>query len=258
MRWITLAAALALAALYTALAPTPARAMPTAELRAVHPAQTGDLSRNTIVRLRVGYESADPITIHATLVDASGRAIGINGGMALRPAGRGEAALWVGALGALRAEAIDLVLGRPGAAAPILRFRVPYAVSFTGEAGGGPMPAPAWYAALEAEQQRAWADHHAANPAPEAGPLADAALLATPLYPFVQIAALIFLRGRWRLAAALPLVVTGPLLAVLLLVPLAGGNIGLLPIVLVFAAPPSVLYLVGLLAVRLLVRARSG
>lgn len=232
-----------------------ASAQPSARVVEVHPRALAGSARDTIVRLRIAYESPHDVVLSATLIDAAGTAIGINGGGALRQAGRGEAALWVGARTALVARGIELRIASPdGREAPV-RLHMPLAISFTDAPGGGAVAAPAWFVALEAEQRAAWAEHRARNPPAPRGLLddllAEAMIAALPLYPIAQIAMLVWLRGRWRLAAALPLLATGPLLAIVLWAGLVEANVGLLPIVAIFLFAPALAYLLVLAVMRL-------
>lgn len=228
---------------------TAARA--SAQVVEIHPNARAGLGRDTIVRLRLAYESPRDVVLSATLIDAAGAAIGINGGGALRPAGRGEAALWVGTRTALVARGIEVHIAALDSREAPVRLRMPLSISFTDAPGGSAAAPPGWFVALEAQQREARAAHALRNPPPPRGLLdellAEAMIAALPLYPIAQIAMLVWLRGRWRLAAALPLLATGPLLAIVLWAGFVEANVGLLPIVAIFLFAPALAYL-GLVA----------
>lgn len=78
--------------------------------------------------------------------------------------------------------------------------------------------------------------------------LFEALLWAFPVYVGLQWFAARAFAGGWRLAAFLPLLVMGPLLAFTLLAAASGSNLS--PLLLIFASPPACLYLVGLILVR--------
>lgn len=237
----------------------PARAQTTqVGLVATHPSHPIGLGRDTNLYLRLTYESDRPVTLHATLVDETGRPVGINGGGAARPAGTGEAVLWVSARGALAVTRIEIGVHDADGAGPAQTVLLPLDASWRSGPATGPLPPlPAWVESLRAEQAALLAERRAADPAPEDGLLGWLVLWSVPLYSLAQILALVLLAGWWRVAAGLPLLVTGPLVAILVVCTIAGIDFGLLPLVLIIAAPPALLYLAALGLVRMGVRARA-
>jgi hypothetical protein len=78
--------------------------------------------------------------------------------------------------------------------------------------------------------------------------LFDALLWALPAYVALQWYTLQAWQGGWRIAALVPLLVMGPLLAIAILAAVAQSN--LWPVLLIFASPPACLYLLVLAAIR--------
>lgn len=237
----------------------PARAQaPLVTLLQTHPSNTIGLGRDTTLTLRLAYESRRPVSIHATLVDADGHAVGINGGGAARPAGTGEAVVWVAEREARAVRHVEISVYDVDTARPAHRILLPLRASWRGQPALGPIPPePAWVERIRAEQSAVLAERRAANPPREDGILGTVAIWSVPLYPIAQIVALVMTAGWWRVAAGLPLLVTGPLVAILGLCTIVGIDIGLLPLVLVFASPPAVLYLGVLGIVRIGLSARA-
>lgn len=248
---------LALSAVFPAVSPARAQA-PVVSLLETHPARSTGLGRDTTLTLRLAYESAHPVSIHATLVDAEGRAVGINGGGAARPAGAGEAVVWVAAREARAVTQVEISVYEVDAGRPAHRILLPLRASWRDEPARGAAPSPpAWVARIGAEQAAVLAERRAADPPPEDGLLGSLVLWSVPLYPIAQILALVMMAGRWRVAAGLPLLVTAPLVAVLAHAAIVGTDVGLLPLVLVFASPPAILYLGVLGIVRVGLAARA-
>jgi len=250
-------AALVLLLVLTAWVPARAQA-PVVTLLQTHPSNPIGLGRDTTLMLRLAYESQHPVSIHATLVDADGRAVEINGGGAARPAGTGEAVVWVAAREARTVSRVEISVYDVDSARPTHRILLPLRASWRGEPASGPTPPqPAWIERIRAEQSAVLAERQAANPPPEDGIRGTLVLWSVPLYPIAQIIALVMTAGWWRVAAGLPLLVTGPLVAILVFCTIVGIDFGLLPLVLIFASPPAILYLVVLGIVRTGVAARA-
>lgn len=250
-------AALVLFLVLSAVAPARAQA-PVVTLVQTHPSHPIGLGRDTTLTLRLTYESERPVSIHATLVDADGRAVGINGGGAARPAGAGEAVVWVAAREARAVTQVEISVYDVDAARPAHRILLPLQASWRSQPALGPiLPPPAWVERIRAEQASVLAERQAANPPPEDGVLGALVTWSVPLYPLAQIIALVAMTGWWRIAAGLPLLVTGPLVVILVFCTIAGIDFGLLPILLVFASPPAILYLGVLGIVRISVAASA-
>jgi hypothetical protein len=117
--------------------------------------------------------------------------------------------------------------------------------------GPGGRQRAAWAAALSDRQQAMTSQSAAASQGDDVGyigPLMAFAGLSIPGYLILQIVLLFRYSGRWRLAAALPLVGMIPLLLYTLAALAAGSN--LWPLMLLFLTPLAFLYLLAVIVLK--------
>lgn len=228
-----------------------AGAGPLADVVDIAPARGSTVATRTTAWVRIAYDSAQPLRFQAR-----GRYNGteVMQGAAMNsatvyPAGRGEALAWIAfheptildgiAVEVYAADWRPLATlerswplqWRPGATAP---------------------PDPAWVATSRQRDEAAARAWQAALPPPEPQPGLDLLILlagwSVPGYFVLQAVLLLRWRGRWRQAAALPLLGMMPLLAYTLFALLAGSN--LWPLMLIFLTPLALLYLLVLVLAR--------
>jgi hypothetical protein len=102
---------------------------------------------------------------------------------------------------------------------------------------------------MNAAQQRAATASASADPGAAWGiGIALVLMLGVPGYFVLQVVLARRWTGGWRIAALVPLLVMGPA-AVHTLVALAAGS-NLWPIIIIFAAPPALAYLIAMLVAR--------
>jgi hypothetical protein len=133
----------------------------------------------------------------------------------------------------------------------------PFRARWSAEPAATPAKPPKWVAGLRAEEIQIDAEYRRTHP-PEPDPVGDAIVylmfLSVPGYFAAQAFGAFFMRGGWRKAALVPLILMVPALALVILGVLAGSNIA--PIYLIFTAPLATLYFIGLFVARFTIGGR--
>jgi len=221
-----------------------------------HPTLFGQLAGGEAVFVRLAYTSEMPLRFRIEGYAEGQRVAESQSNPApIYPAGEGEALAWMAyqppaAIDELKVIILDI--RRQPLAVKVARVRL----RWEKEASAAGPKQPDWLTRLNSEQQAL-----AALPEPMLDdvpedliprewvlPLAWALVLA---YLVLQVPMAIWFTGRWRWAARGPLIATVPLFLYTIGALSAGSN--LWPLALLFLTPFVLVYLVVLLAVRLLV-----
>ena len=234
-------------------ASVPARAdAPELQLRVIAADPNGHarLGAHDPLYLRVSYKSNVPLRLQAT--GFIGGADQIKGAAynpaPAYPAGEHDALVWVSYAGPARIDTVRITAyGADWKPIGTLSYRV----AAEWAAGGGRRKPATWVAALSVQQQSMASSAMAAG-ADDGGAgigiLISLAFLSVPAYIVLQPVLLWRFAGRWRIAAALPLIGTVPLLLYTLAALAMGSN--LWPLMAIFLTPFALLYLVAVLALR--------
>jgi len=238
-----------LALLAAAALPVRAEAQePTLRVTASDP-DGGRLGKDDALYLRVSYDSAVPLRLQAK---------GFSGGAEVKagarynpapiyPAGADDAVVWVAYAAPTHLD--EIRIAAYGADwKPVATLSYPVTAQWSGP--GGRRPA-AWAAALSDRQQAMTSQSAAASQGDDdgyIGLLITFAGLSIPGYLVLQLVLLFRYSGRWRLAAALPLVGMIPLLLYTLAALAAGSN--LWPLMLIFLTPLAFLYLLAVIILK--------
>jgi hypothetical protein len=236
--------------LVAAVVPTEVGAEPP-QLRVVasDPGLGRELGRNTALYLRLAYRSDVPLRVQVK---------GFNGGEEVRdgvrwnpsstyPAGEGEALAWISYAEPVRLDELRIEISDADWR-PLGVISVPAKARWAAERRPEPRRA-AWVAPMSAAQQRAVAASATADPGAAWGMgIGLVLMLGVPGYFVLQVVLARVWSGGWRIAALVPLLVMAPA-AVHTLVALAAGS-NLWPIVIIFAAPPALAYLLAVLVAR--------
>lgn len=230
-------------------------AVPSVRIMQSYPALFGQVASDRAVFVRLAYSSETPVRFRIEGYAKGEKATESRSNPTPRyPAGEGEALVWLAfdaptVIDELRITLLDdrwqplaVKIARAG-----LRWEI--------EAPAAEPEQPDWVSRLSGELQVL-----ATMPEPEPAdapkdiiprewvlPLAWAFVAA---YIALQLPMAIWLTGKWRLAARVPLIATVPLLLYAIGAFSAGSN--LWPLALLLLAPFVLVYLVGLLAARLL------
>jgi hypothetical protein len=207
----------------------------------------------------VGYRSDSPLRMQASAY-AGGKPLErgeMMNAAPLHPAGSGTALVWVGYQSPAAVDEVRITV-YDSAWKELKVIALPSGARWTASAAPvGERPAP--LAALIAAESRL-ASASASSIGNSSGVvdtiLGLAMMAGLPLYVAAQIAAPVFLRGRWRIASLMPLLAVAPAAVHAGLALAAGSN--LWPIVILFAAPLAFLYLCGLFVLRFAMRGWRG
>jgi hypothetical protein len=244
-----LARLLILLALLAAALPVRAEAQePQLRLTAADP-DGGRLGKGDVLYLRISYDSAVPLRLQAK---------GFSGGAEVKtgarynpapvyPAGADDAVAWVAYAGPTRLDEIRITAY--GADwKPVATLSYPVAAQWSGPGG---RRVAAWATALSDRQQAMTSQSMAASQGEDDGYIGlaiTAAGLSIPGYLVLQFVLLFRYSGRWRLAAALPLLGMIPLILYTLAALAAGSN--LWPLMLIFLTPLAFLYLLAVMVLK--------
>lgn len=198
--------------------------------------------------LRIEYATDRAIRIRGDAYLGDERVTSINGGSPRYDAGTGEALFWFAYTSPASVDRIVVRAVDDETGEVLAQTERPVRLEWTGRAGTR-RARPAWVERLQAEQSRRIGGQMraAADREESAGErlFFDALMWGAPVYLVLQLVALWMMRGGWRIAAAVPAVPMGIVVAYTILALLAGSN--LFPLVLIFASPPAALYLILLL-----------
>lgn len=191
--------------------------------------------------LQISYDLPAGGEMTARAVDGTGRMVGIAGpGTRVAP-GKGWFVTWISSFGAMDADTIE-VLVHPGAGEPPrIVARLPVRADWS-QAAEPAADRPPWLATHLGTDRTAEAAKGDALDA-RARWLAIVLFWSVPIYLAAQFVLLRVYHGAWRVAAGLPLVVTVPLVALILLAGLFRGEAGLLPLAVLFVSAPLLAYL---------------
>ena len=228
-------------------------AVPSVRIMQSHPTLFGQLAGDQTVFVRLAYSSENPARFRIEGYAKGEKVTETRSNPTPRyPAGEGETLVWMAfdppaVIDELRITILD------DRWQPLAVKIVQAGLRWESEAPASE-PEPDWVSRLNDEQQAL-----AALPEPEPAdapkdliprewvlPLAWSFVLA---YVVLQVPMALWLTGKWRLAARVPLLATVPFLLYAIGALSAGS--ALWPLVLLLAAPFVLVYLVGLLAVRL-------
>jgi hypothetical protein len=206
----------------------------------------------------VAYHAEQPVRFQASAFENSklaAKGLAMNGAV-VHPAGDGHALAWVSfsepaIIDAIRVTAYDENFK------PLAVVDEPFAARWNAEPAATRAEPPEWVSRLRDEENRISAEYARAHP-PAPDPVGDAIVylmfLSVPGYFIAQALGAFFLRGRWRKAALVPLVLMVPVIAFTIFAVLGGSNLA--PIYLIFTAPLAMLYFIGLFAARFAIAGR--
>jgi hypothetical protein len=242
--------ALITVAFLPARAETPAPA-PTLRVTAADPGGIARLGLGDALYLRVSYKSAVPLRLQAEgFFDGKARTKGESYNPApVSAAGTRESLVWVAYRGTAQIDTVRITAYGANWK-PIATLSYPVTAEWRDGLTSGKRAA--WVSMMKAEQQAMVAS--ALTPDRDntddsgAGFLISLALFSIPAYIALQIVLLIRYSGRWRIAAALPLIGMVPLLLYTVLALIMGSN--LWPLMAIFLTPFALLYLVAVLGLR--------
>lgn len=171
----------------------------------------------------------------------------------ISPAGRGEALAWLSFKGPLAID--ELRVSMLDSAWRPLATRSHRAALLWSDTRAVAAQPPEWARRLSQQQQQA-AGAALQRHADGGSMLATLMVLGVPVYVLLQVLTLWFARGRWRIAAALPLVIAVPLAAQAGAAYMAGSN--LWPLLMILCAPFGATYLAALLALAWMLGMNGG
>jgi hypothetical protein len=247
------AAAFLIAAILLCLLPLGAAAEPVSISVTRHFPDTGaSLPDWGKVYLDVAYSADEPVRFQASAF-RNGKPVtegaAMNGAV-VHPAGTGHALVWVAFTKPAEADEIRITAydEKFGALTAVAE---PFRARWSGEAARDGARPPVWVVRLRQNELRRAGEYARAHP-PAPDPVGDAVVslifLMVPGYFIAQALGAYFLRGGWRKAALVPLVLMAPAVVVTILGILSGSNLA--PIYLVFVAPLAMIYLMVLFAAR--------
>jgi hypothetical protein len=219
------------------------RAETAVRIIATDPASPAEFGQWGDFALRVGYDSSQPAIISAQPLHEGRPIPAMTGGEAHVAAGHGEILLWFAYTKPQHIDAVTVTV-RSTTGKFLTQTSLPVELAWS----GGPVPPKPraeWVQRLNSEQQnRARTESEAQTVTPFAQLMdlfAEAMMLAVPGYILLQIVLLWRLSGRWRKAAAAPLLPMGAIVVYTIYAVVDGSNIA--PIVLAFTAPLAFIYL---------------
>lgn len=251
MRPLVLAAVLALVVAH------PAHAETKLTLGRTSQALSGTVPGNQSLYVEVVYDSDVPLLIQAQGFRGGERADAgqLMNAMVEQPAGKGRALTWIAFRGAAAIDEIRIT-AHDTRWQPVASLTIPAPLRWPATPASVRSPRPVWVDVLAAADQRRMDEWQAtaADGGADPGGLAIGALvmLAVPAWLVLQIVTPAVTRGGWRVAALLPLVPMGLLIAHALYALSAASN--LWPLMVILAAPFACLYLIALLIARAFTR----
>jgi len=225
-----------------------ASAQVTLDVLDVNPKSPATLGKYQNFSLRISYTCDRPISLRAQAFYEGARVPAMNGGSPLYDAGSGEAFFWLAATGTGSVDEILITAdGKDGKR--LAQITYPVNLNWTVEPDENPPRAPDWVKRMKEEQESKIAAQSASYNHGATGwamiGLGSLIMLCVPAYFVVQVALLRRLQDKWRKAAAAPLVPMGFVLAYTAWAYHDGSN--LYPVVLIFASPLALIYLVVVL-----------
>ncbi|MEO8678229.1 MAG: hypothetical protein ABI665_04235 [Vicinamibacterales bacterium] len=228
-----------------------AQAQNTVRVLETWPASPATLARSESFNLRIHYEAPDRVVrVRAEAFFQGQRVPGINSGSPEMPPGSGEALFWFAYDSATRVDRIVVRLDGPRGDV-LGSAELPVDLTWTG-APDPQAPKPGWVTTLEREQNERISDELKQF---QEGPLMWFGTALIAIMPMTVIAfvllqgfALWKWRGKWRIAALASAIPMALVVAYTVYAAAAGSN--LFPLVLLFASPPALVYLLVLFAIK--------
>jgi hypothetical protein len=204
------------------------------------------------IYLDIAYSADEPVRFQASAF-RNGKPVtegaAMNGAV-VHPAGTGHALVWVAFTKPAEANEIRIT-AYDEKFQPLKAVGEPFRARWKGEAARTGTRPPVWVVRLRENELRLAGEYERAHPAPPDS-LGDAIVwamfLMVPGYFIAQALSTFFLRGGWRKAALVPLILMVPVVAITIFAALAGSNLA--PIYLIFIAPFAMIYLLVLFVVR--------
>jgi hypothetical protein len=167
------------------------------------------------------------------------------------PAGEGEALAWIAYRGQVTIDALKITI-LDEQWRPLAVVDVPAQLRWTAAAARPAGQRAAWAQRLNREQQESVSQSMQAATQAGGGWMLLGLQVCVLGYIALQALTAYWFSGRWRIAALAPLIVAIPVVAYTFAAAAAGSN--LWPLALLLLAPLALVYLLGLLGVRLLAR----
>ena len=248
-RWSIRVAALALA---VCLLPALSVAEVRVEILETDPVTPAELGKGENFYVRVGYETDQPIYVRGAAFLDGKPAPSMTGVSMRHAAGTGEAFFWFAYTTPARVDMIVMTAHDANTNKATGQAAISVDLTWTGAPTAAPRPLPEWVTRMRAEQNRQIRESTEAymnRPTPWWETVLFFAMIwSVPGYFIVQAAALWRWRAGWRVAAAIPGLPMTAVLVYTIVAFSAGSN--LFPLVLIFSAPPALLYLVVLMVLR--------
>jgi hypothetical protein len=235
-----------LAALLAILS-VPASAAVSVRVAETHPVSPASLGHWGRFDLRIEYETDRAMRVRADAFSGSERVTSITSGSPRREPGAGEALFWLAFTEPKRVDRVVVRLEDEETHTALAETALEVDLTWTGEKGAAAGVRPDWIRRLQDEQDRRISAQGVPSDGWPSGMGTLVIVLAVwmvPGYFLLQPFAIWRTRGRWRWAAAAPLVPMGAVVLYTIFAFLAGSN--LFPLFLIFLAPPAFLYLVVL------------
>ncbi len=242
------------AALAAALCLLPAAASGEARVQVLEtdPATPAELGKWEQFYVRVGYETDRPAYVRGTAFLDGKPVTSMTSGSVRHEAGAGEAFFWFAYTTPARVDLVVMTAHDAATNQAIAQAAISVDLTWTGAPVGAARPRPDWVVRMQAEQDRRvkeQSDAYMNRPTPWWATLLFFGLMwSAPGYFVLQAVALWRWRGGWRTAAMVPLLPMAAVLLYTIAAFRAGSN--LFPLVLIFASPPALLYLVVLMILR--------
>lgn len=202
--------------------------------------------------LRIGYTSDNAIRVRAEAFSGGQRVTEITSGSLLYPSGTGEAFFWLAYTRVQHVDAIQITATDDGGWKTFAQISVPVDLTWTGVRSATSRAKADWVnqaLAEESRREKAVFAAHMNRPVPLGGSLLFIAVMwSIPAYFVLQVVLLWRLRDGWRKAIAVPVIPMLAVVAYTIFAYLDGSN--LFPLVLIFAAPIALIYLLVILGVR--------
>lgn len=226
------------------------------EVLEIDPQTPATLAKSEHFYVRVGFKTDRPMYVRGTAFLGSTPVTSMTSGSMRNEPGEGEAFFWFAYTTPARVDVIAMTAHDAQTNKPLAQTAISVDLTWTGEQPAATRPRPEWVVRMQAEQDRrvkAATEGYMNRPVSLwATAFFFALVWSVPGYFVLQAVALWRWSGGWRLAATLPLLPMAGVLVYTVIAFSAGSN--LFPLVLIFTAPLTLIYLVVLLLLR---RARA-
>lgn len=220
------------------------------QILASDPPSAATLGRWERFFLRIGYKTDQPVVLSAQPYFMGKRVSAPTGGSPRVGPGEGEAYFW---FAVVEAQKVDMVAvtAETERGKVLAESRIAVDLTWTGAPRAVERARAPWVQQRLDAEKRAQAERKSSPFDEQPGWLdgiAIAFMAAVPLYPVMQLLLLWRMRGGWRMATALPLILMVPVLLYTVFAYLHGSNI--FPLVLIFTSPLAALYLLVIMLLR--------